>query len=72
MEFHLVQNRKENCHPDHIPFKLKGNWILVFSVWPNWSYSDPPYPLGTIFIQFSRVVFGTIFNIRGVSGKALI
>ena len=25
MEFHLVQNQKENCHPDHIPFNLKGN-----------------------------------------------
>ena len=33
MEIHLVQNRKENCHHDHIPFNLKGNWILVFSVW---------------------------------------
>ena len=32
MEFHLVQNRKENCHHDHIPFNLKGNGILVFSV----------------------------------------
>ena len=24
MEFHLVQNRKENCHHDHIPFNVKG------------------------------------------------
>ena len=32
MEFHLVQNRKENCHHDHIPFNLKGIGILVFSV----------------------------------------
>ena len=32
MEFHLVQNRTENCHHDHIPFNLKGNRILVFSV----------------------------------------
>ena len=23
MEFHLVQNRKENCHHDHISFNLK-------------------------------------------------
>ena len=29
MEFHLIQNRKENCHHDHIPFNLKGNEILV-------------------------------------------
>ena len=32
MEFHLVQNRKENCHHDHIPFNLKGNRIRVSSV----------------------------------------
>ena len=30
---HLVQNRKENCHHDHIPFKVKGNGNIVFSVW---------------------------------------
>ena len=24
MEFHLVQNRKENCHHDQIPFNVKG------------------------------------------------
>ena len=30
MEFHLVQNWKENCHHDHSPFNLKGNGILVF------------------------------------------
>ena len=32
METHLVQNRKVNCHHDHIPFNLKGNGIRVFSV----------------------------------------
>ena len=32
MEYHLVQNLKENCHHDHIPFNLKGNGIIVFSV----------------------------------------
>ena len=35
MEFHLVQNRKENCHHDHIPFNLKGNRIRVLSVYRN-------------------------------------
>ena len=30
MEFHLVQNLKENYHHDHIPFKLKGNGMLEF------------------------------------------
>ena len=32
MEIHLVQNRKENCHHDHIRFNLKGNGMLLFSV----------------------------------------
>ena len=36
MEFHLVQNRKENCHHDHIPFNVKGNGNIVFSVWGQW------------------------------------
>ena len=33
MEFHLVQNRKEDCHHNHIPLNMKGNGILVFSVY---------------------------------------
>ena len=32
LEFHMVQNRKENCHHDHIPFNVKGNGNIVFSV----------------------------------------
>ena len=32
MEVHLVQNWKENCHHDHIPFYVKGNGNIVFSV----------------------------------------
>ena len=35
MEIHLVQNRKEYCNPDHIPFNFKGNEILVFSVYKH-------------------------------------
>ena len=27
------ENRKENCHHDRIPFNLKGNRNIVFSVW---------------------------------------
>ena len=27
-----IQNRKENCHHDHIPFNLKGIGNIVFSV----------------------------------------
>ena len=33
MDFLLVQNRKENCHHDHIPFNLKGNGNIVFSMY---------------------------------------
>ena len=32
VEFFLVQNRKENCHHDIIPFNVKGNGNIVFSV----------------------------------------
>ena len=32
MEFHLVQNVKENCHHDHIPINSKGNGNIVFSM----------------------------------------
>ena len=31
MEIYLVQNRKENCHHDHITLNLKGNGNIVFS-----------------------------------------
>ena len=31
MEFHLVQNRKENCPQDYIPFNVIGNGNIVFS-----------------------------------------
>ena len=36
MEIHLVQKRKEYCHHDHIPFNLKGNGNIVFSVYSNY------------------------------------
>ena len=29
MEFNLVQNRKENCHHDHIPFSEKYSFLSV-------------------------------------------
>ena len=32
MEFHLVQDRMENCHHDHIPFNVKGNGDTIFSL----------------------------------------
>ena len=39
MNFHLVQNRKENCHHDHISFNLKGNGNIVFSVCATYTRS---------------------------------
>ena len=42
MEFHLVQNRKENCHHDHIPFNLKGNRNIVFSVYTQLYHLSSP------------------------------
>ena len=41
MEFYLVQNRKENYHHNHIPFNLKGNGNIVFSV--RYKLSDVSY-----------------------------
>ena len=35
MDFHLVQNRKENFRYDHIPFNVEGNGNIVFSVHSN-------------------------------------
>ena len=32
MEVHLVQNRKENCYYDHIPFNVIGIGSIIFSV----------------------------------------
>ena len=32
-EFHLVQNQKENCLHDHIPFNLKGNIYINMKQW---------------------------------------
>ena len=36
--FHLVQNRKENCHHNHIPFNFIGNENLVLSVYLTFVY----------------------------------
>ena len=41
MDFHLVQNRKENCHHDHIPFNVKGNGNEVFEVHGGLTRRDP-------------------------------
>ena len=33
MKFHLVQNRKENCHHDYIPFNVKVKYIFFSVHW---------------------------------------
>ena len=33
MEIHLVQNRKEDCHHDHILFNVKGNGNKIFAAY---------------------------------------
>ena len=35
IELNLVQNQKENCHHDHIPFSVKANGNIVFPVCPS-------------------------------------
>ena len=40
IEINLVQNRKENCHHDNIPFNLRGNGILVFSVYASFIFGN--------------------------------
>ena len=41
MDFHLVQNRKENCHYGHTPFNVKGKGNKVFSVCPSSRCCEP-------------------------------
>ena len=60
MEFHLVQNRKENCHHDHIPINVKGNGNIVFSVYmreklmPSIGTTEGPLiPVRIILLQCS-------------------
>ena len=45
MEFHLVQNWKENCHNYHIPFNLKGNGNIFISVYFDLSFLRLYIPL---------------------------
>ena len=40
IEFHLVQNRKENCHHDHIPFNVKGIGSIFFSAYTGTPLSE--------------------------------
>ena len=54
MDFHLVLNRKENYHHDHIPFTVKGNGNIVFSV-----HTEKPFR-NVINLNRNEILF-TIF-----------
>ena len=53
MNFHLLQNRKENCHHDHIPFNVKGNGNIVVSVKETLTHSQLLVPIcDGIYIRY--------------------
>ena len=54
MELHLVQNQKENCHNDHIPFKYdkKTHFFLIQKL--KYDYN---LVLGIHMFQFKNIVY---------------
>ena len=52
IKFCLVQNRKENRHHDHIPFNVKGNRNIVFSVYLTASWKH----VGSIRISSAKIL----------------
>ena len=60
MEFHLVQNRKESGHHDHIPFNVKGNGNIVFSARVLWINCQPIYP-SNIFYVYIYIYYNTLY-----------
>ena len=71
MEFHLVQNRKENCHHDHIPFNVKRIGNIVFAVcWSNYYGTDfsflRSYPISLRKFQCSQICLRTEKSFRNL------
>ena len=72
MKFHLVQNRKENCHHDHIALNVKGNVCMVFSVHSHQLCAPTHSQIFSQFrwiklnldcsLQFSMIYFSTKWN----------
>ena len=58
MEFHLDQNRKENCHHDHIPFNVEGNENQVFSVCEKKSFLS----VKKVSIQQQWIIYLTAYG----------
>ena len=48
------ENRKENCHHDHIPFNVKGIGNIVFSVYKN-SQTGKTSPIRLIAVRQTGV-----------------
>ena len=79
MELHLVQNQKENCHHDHIPFNVKGNENIVFSVQTHericWNCKNKQAkltPLGIVVPPYTPQWHVYSRGIRGASRGLLI
>ena len=61
MEFHLVQNRKENCHHDHIAFNMKGKGSIVFSVQATLAAYIAILQQSASFLGKEKVVFACFY-----------
>ena len=71
MKFHLVQNRKGNCHHNHIPFNLKGNGILVFSVY-NFKPNLPASKIGQTYGRIElKLILRRVIQKPSHTGKLL-
>ena len=69
MEFHLVQNRKENCPHDHIPFNMEGNENIVFSVYiPAYKEKRPQNTAVHLDKMFPPILFPHRRKKKGFAG----
>ena len=82
MVFHLIQNRKEYCHHDHIPFNVKRNRIRVFSV-NNHPHLQTQLPAGRVpsqvifslllyFLFIIYLIQFTLPNVPSISSQAFL
>ena len=67
MEIHLVQNLKENCHHDHIPFNVKGEGKYSF-------LSESPQTANVIFLAGAshmpqKLLYNSSSEIKAVEKK---
>ena len=67
-----VQNRKENCHYDHIPFNFKGNRIRVFSVNPTLAKTRAFREPGIMWAQLRAIPETQHYRITGLRRETQI